>query len=83
MGLAPGILEATALRSPEYERALAYTRGVSVEKLRAGYGNMSTIPLGLSGKLSEIADLVAFLSSDRASYIHGTTVNISGGKTRG
>ena len=36
-GVAPGILEATALRSEEYERALAYTRGITVAKLRAGY----------------------------------------------
>jgi sorbitol-6-phosphate 2-dehydrogenase len=39
--------------------------------------------LGRSGKLSEVADLVVFLASERASYIHGTTVNISGGKSRG
>ena len=31
----------------------------------------------------EVADLVVFLVSERASYLHGTTVNISGGKSRG
>ncbi|NLF38583.1 SDR family NAD(P)-dependent oxidoreductase [bacterium] len=81
VGVAPGILEATALRSDEYERALAYTRGITVEKLREGYQKVS-IPLGRSGRLGEVANLVAFLASDRASYIHGTTVNISGGKSR-
>ena len=35
------------------------------------------------GKLTEIADLVCYLSSDRSSYITGTTINISGGKSRG
>ena len=82
VGLAPGILEATALRSEEYERALAYTRGITVEQLRATYEKVS-IPLGRSGKLTEIANVVCFLASDRSSYIHGTTINVSGGKSRG
>ena len=81
VGVAPGILEPTALRSEEYERALAYTRGITVEKLREKYKTAS-IPLGRPGKLSEVADTVCFLASDRAGYIHGTTVNVSGGKTR-
>ena len=81
VGVAPGILEATDLRSPEYERALAYTRGVSVETLRAKYEKAS-IPLGRTGKLSEVADVVCFLASQRAGYIHGTVVNVSGGKSR-
>ncbi len=81
VGVAPGILEATALRSPEYERALAYTRGITVDELRSKYEKQS-IPIGRVGKLSEVADVVCFLASDRASYIHGTTVNVSGGKTR-
>ena len=41
-----------------------------------------SIPLGRSGKLNEVADTVCFLASDRAAYIHGTTVNVSGGKSR-
>jgi sorbitol-6-phosphate 2-dehydrogenase len=81
IGVAPGILESTGLRSEEYERALAYTRGITVEKLRAGYEKVA-IPLGRSGKLSEVADVVCMLASDRAGYIHGTTLNVSGGKTR-
>lgn len=81
VGIAPGIMEATALRNDEYERALAYTRGISVDDLRASYENVS-IPLARAGKLSEVADLVVFLASDRGAYIHGTTVNISGGKSR-
>ena len=81
VGIAPGILEGTALRSGEYERALAYTRGITVEQLREGYEKMS-IPFGRTGRLSEVADTVCFLASDRAGYIHGTTVNVSGGKSR-
>jgi len=81
VGVAPGILEATALRSDEYERALAYTRGITVETLRSKY-EQTSIPLRRSGKLSEVASTVCFLASDRAGYIHGTIINISGGKSR-
>ncbi len=83
VGVAPGILEATGLRTISYESALAYTRGISVEQLREGYNKTGTTPLGRSGKLSEVANAVAFLVSDRASYIHGVTINVAGGKTRG
>ncbi len=81
VGIAPGILEPTALRSDEYERALAYTRGITVKGLREKY-KKAAIPLGRSGKLSEVADVVCFLASDRSSYIHGTVINVSGGKSR-
>ncbi len=83
VGVAPGILEATGLRTLSYETALAYTRGITVEQLRAGYSKTSTIPLNRSGKLAEVASTVAFLASEKAGYIHGTTINVAGGKTRG
>lgn len=83
VGIAPGIMEETGLRTIEYETALAYTRSISVDELRQGYSKTSTIPLGRSGKLSEVADLVCYFLSDRASYITGVTTNVAGGKTRG
>lgn len=83
VGAAPGILEATGLRTLSYETALAYTRGITIEELRAGYAKTSTTPMGRSGKLTEVANTVAFLLSDRASYVDGVTLNIAGGKTRG
>lgn len=79
--VAPGILEPTGLRSPAYNEALAYTRGCRVEDLSTDYTKV--IPLGRDGKLDEVADLVTYLVSDRASYITGTTIDISGGKSRG
>ena len=36
-------------------------------------------PLGRLGEASEVADLVAFLVSDRAAFITGTAINIDGG----
>ena len=70
-----------SLRTLAYEEALAYTRGTTTEDLRKGYSSTKTTPLGRSGKLSEVADAVVFLASDRASYIHGVTYNVAGGKT--
>ncbi len=82
VGVAPGILEKTGLRTPEYEEALAWTRNITVEQLREGY-TKNAIPIGRAGKLSEVADFVCYLLSARASYITGVTTNIAGGKTHG
>ncbi|MFP3121721.1 SDR family oxidoreductase [Ectobacillus funiculus] len=81
VGVAPGINEQTGLTTPAYNEALAYTRGVTVEGLGTDYSK--AIPLGRPGQLDEIGELITYLASDRASYITGTTVNISGGKSRG
>lgn len=83
VGVAPGIMEATGLRTLAYEEALAYTRGITIDDLRKGYSSTKTTPLGRSGKLTEVADTVMFLASERGSYIHGVTYNVAGGKTRG
>ena len=83
IGVAPGIMEATGLRTLAYEEALGYTRGKTVDEIRAGYASTSTTPLGRSGQLREVADLVAYYISDRSSYITGITTNVAGGKTRG
>lgn len=83
VGIAPGIMEETGLRTSDYENALAYTRGISVDQLREGYSKTTTIPLGRSGELQEVADLVAYFISERSSYISGVTINVAGGKTRG
>lgn len=81
LACAPGIMEATGLRTAAYNEALAYTRGCKPEELSTDYTKV--IPLGRDGKLDEVGDFVAYLVSDRASYIAGTTLNISGGKSRG
>ena len=81
LACAPGIMEATGLRTAAYNEALAYTRGCKPEELSTDYSKV--IPLGRDGKLDDVGNLVAYLVSDRAAYIAGTTINISGGKSRG
>jgi len=55
----------------------AQKRGVPVETL---YKEMSgDIPLGRIGEAEEVANVIAFLASDAASYVTGTSINLDGG----
>ncbi len=40
---------------------------------------LTQIPAGRYGRPEEVADVVAFLASDRAAYINGQTLNVDGG----
>ncbi|MGW6281738.1 SDR family oxidoreductase [Kribbella sp. NPDC055071] len=40
----------------------------------------TTPPLGRPGAAAEVAEVIAFLASDRSSYMTGTTVDVSGGR---
>jgi len=71
----------------ETERAIqlaeqtARARDISVEEVKAE--TTSSIPLGRMVKPIEIADLVAFLVSDRAAAVTGAEILIDGGQTPG
>jgi 3-oxoacyl-[acyl-carrier protein] reductase len=64
----------------------AEDRGMSVEESLktpptgpSGQAGPPPIPLGRLGTPQDIADLVSFLVSDRASYLTGEDINLSGG----
>lgn len=56
-------------------------KGVDVEQ--AMKDRAKTIPVGRIGKPEELGALVAFLASEQAAYISGTTIQIDGGSNRG
>ncbi len=63
---------------------------IETARLREVYGEsgpseaqLAQIPLHRLGAPREVADVVCFLASDRASYVTGTTIAVDGGLTRG
>ena len=54
-------------------------RGADVSALTKDF--VATIPLGRGAQPEEIASVIAFLNSDDASYITGTTIPVDGGLT--
>lgn len=75
----PAINVPTPMNSEANFRALAYTRGTDPNHVHKDYKGI--IPLGRPGKLEEIADLISFLVSEHSSYITGSVINITGGKS--
>ena len=59
------------------DEAKARREGRSVEEVAAE--STATIPLGRYGKPEEYADVVAFLSSERAAYLTGSVIRVDGG----
>ena len=64
------------IKSKQQERSAARA-GISVEEHYAQTGK--TVPLGRMGEAEEVANVIAFLASDAASYITGTCINVDGG----
>ncbi|SHF72931.1 3-oxoacyl-[acyl-carrier protein] reductase [Kaistia soli DSM 19436] len=64
-------------RVDELDAATAKRLGQSVEAVKAQ--SIAAIPAGRYGRAEELGDLVAFLASDRASYITGSLIRIDGG----
>lgn len=67
-------------RLQELAATLSAQRGVSREEVERGWISMT--PLGRLGEPRELAALVAFLASERASFITGTSTAVDGGRVK-
>ncbi|HCX99171.1 MAG TPA: 3-oxoacyl-ACP reductase [Bacteroidales bacterium] len=56
---------------------IAEDKGISISEVRSSF--QEQIPLSRYGKPEELGNLAAFLLSDRASFITGTTIPVDGG----
>jgi len=57
------------------------TRTPGTEAMGEGFSAIvSTIPLGRAAEATEIAETIAFLASDRASYLNGAVIPVDGGR---
>jgi NAD(P)-dependent dehydrogenase (short-subunit alcohol dehydrogenase family) len=71
------------IKSGQHERRYAPQRSakpsLSLEECYADEAKARAVPLGRVGESHEAGDVIAFLASDRASYLTGIAVNIDGG----
>ncbi|MEO8266286.1 MAG: SDR family oxidoreductase [Ilumatobacteraceae bacterium] len=64
-----------------FENARAEHESLSTDEIRRQH--IAAIPMGRLGRAEELADMVVFLASARASFVTGTVVRVDGGAVRG
>ena len=68
-------------RVEELSAAIGERKGISKERVLKSWEE--SIPMGRLGRPEEFAALVAFLVSERSSYITGTSISVDGGAFKG
>jgi len=77
LALAPHNIRVNAVGPGSIDTAMMAGVNANAEAMRTV---MARTPLQRVGAPSEIGDVVAFLASDKASYITGETINVDGGR---
>jgi NAD(P)-dependent dehydrogenase (short-subunit alcohol dehydrogenase family) len=77
--VAPGFIRTAAAERLIERMAVDGDRGAALESLMASLGG---IPLGRPAEASEVAEVVAFLVSDRAGAVTGSEYRVDGGTVR-
>jgi 3-oxoacyl-[acyl-carrier protein] reductase len=77
--VAPGYI--MTARQEELSNARAAKKGVSVGQYIRELSK--DVPVGRYGSPAELANVIVFLASEKASYVNGTTISVDGGLVKG
>ena len=75
VGVSPGLTETDRVKGGM--TAVARLSGISTDEVYMK--SVESIPLGCVASPEEIAGMVAYFASDKASYVTGTTISMDGG----